>query len=625
MSSSLMLLYDPAREQEALEKVVPLFAHHELQTYPYVLKNIPDWGEEHKVLTYLGDEDLVEILPVAAERGWHLGLLPHPDMEHARVGYGVAEKLADAAEDILAEPPERQVDLLYCNGRPVLRSVVLGEVFSLRPAAEVEALSVRFLSFWQRLRKLGKLRPQRYEILTQQENQLNTAALGMVAVEHSGNSVLAKSLLPDTKINDGHLHLLVLAPRSLMEMLRFFLGALFFANRKHNRLAPFIGHIRTAWLKISSDQPMEYIHDEAWLSCQELVFEVASRVLRLIPGRNLDIDDAGQREKEVFRVQALPAGEATRELIAKPLPILSHAATEEFRDLYEHLWDNARPASHYLTLTVLSALLATIGLFADSSPVIIGAMILAPTMAPIISLSMAVARQDIALLGASLRTLGIGIALAMGFAAVVGWLMPLREVTTEIAARLSPTLLDLGVAVISGIAGAYAHAREHVAKSLAGVAIAVALVPPLAVAGIGIGWMDPEVLWGALLLFLTNLSGIVLMGSLTFLVLGFAPFRRARRGLLISLLLVGLVCIPLGLGFARMQEEQAIIRALEGMEVKQVLIRDVRVRRGEPLYLSMRLISTTSVDDASMEDIKHAIEERIGRRAVVEAAIGVRR
>ena len=67
--------------------------------------------------------------------------------------------------------------------------------------------------------------------------------------------------------------------------------------------------------------------------------------------------------------------------------------------------------------------------------------------------------------------------------------MPVDRITTEMAGRLQPNLLDLGVAIASGIAGAYAYVREDVAKSVSGVAIAVALVPPLCVSGIGIGWI----------------------------------------------------------------------------------------------------------------------------------------
>ena len=80
--------------------------------------------------------------------------------------------------------------------------------------------------------------------------------------------------------------------------------------------------------------------------------------------------------------------------------------------------------------------------------------------------------------------------------------MPIDNLTAEMQSRISPTLLDLAVAVVSGIAGAYAHAKEEIAKSLAGVAIAVALVPPLSVAGIGVGWGDWDMASGAFLLLI---------------------------------------------------------------------------------------------------------------------------
>lgn len=152
--------------------------------------------------------------------------------------------------------------------------------------------------------------------------------------------------------------------------------------------------------------------------------------------------------------------------------------------------------------------------------------------------------------------------LALGCAAAMAGVIPLHHVTGEIAARLNPNLLDIGVALVSGVAGAYAHAREEAARSLAGVAIAVALVPPLAVSGIGLGWGEWAVFQKSFLLFLTNLFGIVLAGNLTFLLLGFGPFRLAQRGLLTALALVGVVSLPLGVGFSRMIEQNAIVRAL---------------------------------------------------------------
>jgi uncharacterized membrane protein len=177
--------------------------------------------------------------------------------------------------------------------------------------------------------------------------------------------------------------------------------------------------------------------------------------------------------------------------------------------------------------------------------------------------------------------------------------------------------------VISGIAGAYAHARSEVARSLAGVAIAVALVPPLAVSGIGIGWGEAPVFYGAFLLFLTNLIGIVLAAALTFLWLGFSPFRLARRGLAITLILTGAVSVPLALGFWHMVEENRIVRTLESWESEGLRLRDVRIRPGEPLYLSVRLLSDVPLDSARIDSVKQDIETLLGRDVILEASVAV--
>jgi uncharacterized hydrophobic protein (TIGR00271 family) len=250
-------------------------------------------------------------------------------------------------------------------------------------------------------------------------------------------------------------------------------------------------------------------------------------------------------------------------------------------------------------------------------------MILAPLMAPIVSLSMGVLRKEEYLLIESAKSLGLGILLALGCATLLTWIMPLHSINSEIAARLSPTLLDLAVAVISGIAGAYAHARAEIARSLAGVAIAVALVPPLSVAGIGIGWGEWPVFWGAFLLFLTNLVGIVLAAAFTFLWLGYSPFGRARRGLVLALILAGIVSVPLALGFTRLVEEHRIVRALEGWETAGVQLRDVQIRSVRPLYLSVRLLADQPVDSLRIDRVKQDIETMLNHEIVLEATVAV--
>ena len=263
-----------------------------------------------------------------------------------------------------------------------------------------------------------------------------------------------------------------------------------------------------------------------------------------------------------MRVDNLPTNESRLQMIERHLPLFTRALEEDFKDLFLLLRENAQARAHYIALMILSVVVASFGLFLSSAAVIIGAMVLAPLMAPIISLAMGLLRGDRTLLDRSLLTIGIGVLLALGTASLIALLIPIDRITPEMAGRLHPNLLDLGVAIASGIAGGYAHARENVMKSLPGVAIAVALVPPLSVAGIGIGWWQWEVFSGALLLFITNLVGIALSAALTFLVLGYAPLIRAKRGLVISTALLLVVSIPLTLAFIDMNRHWQFERDL---------------------------------------------------------------
>ena len=234
---------------------------------------------------------------------------------------------------------------------------------------------------------------------------------------------------------------------------------------------------------------------------------------------------------------------------------------------------------------------------------------------------MGVLRQDDQLIIESGRSLLLGVGLALTCATLMTWLIPLWSINDQIAARLSPTLLDLGVAIISGVAGAYAHSRAEVAKSLAGVAIAVALVPPLAVAGIGIGWFDWSVFWGAFLLFLTNLAGIVLAAALTFMVLGFSPFKLARRGLIVSLVVVVLISIPLASSFIRMVDEHGMISSLEGQVFYNAQLQGVRVQPGSPPLISVRLLAKEPLSLAEIDLIKVNIEQTLQQPIRLEAAL----
>ncbi|MFP4155295.1 MAG: TIGR00341 family protein [Halothiobacillaceae bacterium] len=626
-SEPITLLFDAEQEKDFRARVLPLLEDYDCRLRPYLRgDSIEELAREATVICWVGDEALAEVLRGARERAWKLGILPHPDLVQARAGMQVPARLADAVADIFESRDGVVVDMLYCNERPVFNSVVIGDPFTLTPGKQaVERLGLRIRRFFRLVRSLSTTTLKPFRLITDKEKILDTAALGIVAVDRGDASPLTRRVVDKARADDRLLNALVLSPRSVVETIRFLLASIFLRTLGGGRLPEFMGHIKTAALTVISPRPVGYVIDGRSYSDSEIRLSIEPAALRLLSTRQPVASNGETRAeaKEVFRVQGLPTGQARTELITDPLPWIHHADTEEFKDLFLALRDNARTSEAYLTLMVLSTLLAVVGLFANSAPVIIGAMILAPLMAPIISLSMGVLRQHSQLTLDSARALAWGIGLSLLCGTLLTWLTPLQTINPQIEARLSPTLLDLGVAIISGVAGAYAHARTEVAKSLAGVAIAVALVPPLAVAGIGIGWMDWSVFWGAWLLFLTNLVGIVLAAAATFMFLGFSPFSRARRGLVISLVVVALISVPLALSFARMVDEHHVMRTLEGWQTENIRMRDVKVRPGDPLYISAKLISDMPVSTAQVDAFKHDLQIMLERDIVLEASIAV--
>jgi uncharacterized hydrophobic protein (TIGR00271 family) len=161
-------------------------------------------------------------------------------------------------------------------------------------------------------------------------------------------------------------------------------------------------------------------------------------------------------------------------------------------DLFDRLHMGARWNVDFTLMIGLSTAIASLGLIQDSVPVVIGAMVVAPLMTPLIGAVMSLVQGNTLFFRDSLRAMAYGIAAALVISIVIGLITPLEDLTPQILARGAPTLLDLGVALLSGIAAAYAMSRPSLLGALAGVAIVAALVPPLASVGIAITHAD----WG---------------------------------------------------------------------------------------------------------------------------------
>lgn len=223
----------------------------------------------------------------------------------------------------------------------------------------------------------------------------------------------------------------------------------------------------------------------------------------------------------------------------------------------------------FLALTGASCAIATFGLLANSVAVIIGAMLIAPLMSPIVALALGLVGGEFAILRRAAATLAAGSAMAVGFSALLSLVVNLPTPGSEILARGQPTLLDLGVALAAGAIAGYARVRASIAASVGGAAIAVALMPPLCVVGIALSSGRSELAYGAGLLFATNIIGITLACAAVFAASGLARRGHALGGLLTTVALVALVAIPLGFATLRLIEQSHLEASLRAALLDQ--------------------------------------------------------
>jgi len=271
-------------------------------------------------------------------------------------------------------------------------------------------------------------------------------------------------------------------------------------------------------------------------------------------------------------------------------------------------------------------MLATIGLYLNSSSVVIGAMLLAPLMAPIVSLAMGLLRQDQKLLIKSAQKIVIGITIALCAAALVALLFPHKPVTNEMLARLSPSLLDLAVAIFAGVAGAYTKSHKEILQSLAGVAIAVALVPPLAVAGTGLGRLDIDFFSQAFLLFSTNLVGIILAATLTFRVLGYSAVIKNKRNVGIVMLMLALITVPLYFSYDDIVEKLVLEKSWTKerflVNGKYLIVQKARLtHHKEKLIITMDILARERLTRADMDIFQKKIQENYSTKLIIRANI----
>jgi len=292
----------------------------------------------------------------------------------------------------------------------------------------------------------------------------------------------------------------------------------------------------------------------------------------------------------------------------------------------------ARKLSRYWVLLSLAAVIATAGIVADSTATVIGAMIVAPLMTPILGTVLSVVTGDRANLVRSVGLVAGGVVAVVGIAWLVALLVPIdvvADTNAQVAARVHPRLIDLVAAIATGAVGSFALVRSDVSDTLPGVAIAISLVPPLAVVGLTLEAGARGQAAGAMLLFLTNVGAILLSGLVVMAIYrvtataaaeAAAPGRRHPRAVVAVAVFVLVLVIPLTASTRRITTEsiqrsdaEAAATAWADPSGWHIVTVDadragIRIRAAGPLPSPDPAGLRAALDDHGLDDVDVVVE-----------------
>jgi uncharacterized hydrophobic protein (TIGR00271 family) len=297
-------------------------------------------------------------------------------------------------------------------------------------------------------------------------------------------------------------------------------------------------------------------------------------------------------------------------------------------------WDGPKQRiniERYTVLLFLSTIIATYGVLGDSTATVIGAMIIAPLMVPIVATAAALVMGDLIRAGRSCLLVVAGVIGVIVIAMICGALHPsvISFINnSQITARVSPSLIDLMVALASGVAGAFAVSRDDVADSLPGVAISISLVPPLAVTGISLSQGQVGEASGSLLLFITNFLSILLAGGATFALLGLSAaatieMNKSIRRKAFVCIIIGtlLVAVPLGVSSYKVAQESHLEYQARAVARKWLDQTNFDLIKLDAMKDRLELVITGSGEIPSLEEFSTELQAKIDKEAQVRLKV----
>jgi uncharacterized hydrophobic protein (TIGR00271 family) len=295
--------------------------------------------------------------------------------------------------------------------------------------------------------------------------------------------------------------------------------------------------------------------------------------------------------------------------------------------VYDEIRENAKGDFDFFVLSIFSAIIITLGLVVDSSAVVIGGMLLAPLVWPILALSLAIVKGRSKLLWTSVYTLLKSALVIFLVAMAIGFISPDYALKgSEFLARTSPTIFELFIAMAAGFVGAFVIAYPKIGAAIAGVVIAAALVPPLSVMGLSVAHGNLNTAGGSFILYLSNLIAVTFSASILFLVAKFkGPSteegqEKRKSNIRWALIFLIVLAIPLLLitnQAVKEKKQQNIVRQVISAKLPGAVITNVDIEdKGEILTAYVTIQYSKSLSEDQVSDLTNVISEKMEKPAV---------
>jgi len=589
------------------------------------IDNIISIGDEiTHVVVSINEEKIPEFLAIAYRCNFSIGILPlESQKEQIKNIYGFNNIEKNLKIALLND--SKAMDLVEVNGELIYSQGVIGFVPLIgKNLKKTRSSFLRTILY--AIKKFFSIELQKFEIVTENGRIVTTAGSAIVVLNHTSSTLLSRVFNLKQSMRNSEITILIISPFSILEYIRL-LSSIFFVKRELRSLPESVGYIKSKSFEIKASKSKRVIFEVGTSIPLPAKFKIIPEALKLSASEEFwKNNEKTNTTKETIKITNLPDANEANKYMSKHIQFFKFASENRFKELFQVLRQDAKISMTFLSLMVLSTILASFGLFANSAAVIIGAMLVAPLMTPIVSLAMGLLRGEEVLIRDSLFKIFIGVLLAIFASSVLAYLLPYSEITDEMKTRINPTLLDLGIAVLSGIVAAYSKSFKEISQNLAGVAIAVALVPPLAVSGIGLGYQNLSIFMGSFLLFFTNLVGIILAAVFTFQVLGFSNVVKSKKSIIFVVILLIGVSYPLYVSYDKMIQRYYTSSMLKQhrfiVNNKYIKITNARlIFNGDIQMLNIEIGVRGSLSRKDLNELKDDIQRLFNKKLFITAEV----